>query len=95
VPYLSMVNLIAGRMLAPELMQDDMTAESIAAAATPLLQDPAAANAMREGLAEIRRAISREGDPFERAAGLIVRGHPGILKKDHEVSRKDAKGAKD
>jgi lipid-A-disaccharide synthase len=78
VPYLSMVNLIAGRMLAPELMQDDMTAESIAAAATPLLKDLAAADAMRQGLAEVRRAITREGDPFERAAGLIVRAYPGI-----------------
>jgi lipid-A-disaccharide synthase len=73
VPYLSMVNLIAGRMLAPELMQDDMTDESIAAAATPLLEDPATADAMRQGLADVRQAISREGDPFERAAALVVR----------------------
>ena len=37
VPYLSMVNLIAGRLVVPELIQDDMTAGGLAAAAEELL----------------------------------------------------------
>ncbi len=42
IPYYSMVNLIAGRALVPELIQDQMTAESLAREANRLLTDPAA-----------------------------------------------------
>ena len=72
VPYLSMVNLIADRLLVPELIQSEMTPRNIAAAAAPLLADPAAAASMRQGLAEVRRAINADGDPFGRAAELVV-----------------------
>ena len=37
-PFLSMVNLIAGRQVAPELIQGDMTAERIASEAIQLLE---------------------------------------------------------
>ena len=49
VPYLSMVNLIAGRSVVPELIQNDMTAATIAAAATELLasEKPPRTNACR------------------------------------------------
>jgi lipid-A-disaccharide synthase len=87
VPYLSMVNLIGGRLLAPELMQDDMTERSIAAAATALLDDPAAADAIRQGLAGVRRAITGEGDPLDRAAGLIVRHWEDVLAKQAPEAR--------
>jgi lipid-A-disaccharide synthase len=42
VPFYSMVNLIAGRAVVPELMQSRMTGENIAAEARRLLTDPAA-----------------------------------------------------
>ena len=38
-PFLSMVNLVAGRQVVPELIQDEMTAERIAAEALRLLED--------------------------------------------------------
>ena len=41
-PFLSMVNLVAGRKIAPELIQGEMSGESIAAEAKRLLDDPAA-----------------------------------------------------
>lgn len=72
VPYLSMVNLIAGRLLVPELIQNEMTPRAMAHAAVPLLADLAPAAAMRAGLAEVRRAISAGGDPLGYAAGLVA-----------------------
>ncbi len=72
VPYLSMVNLIANRKIVPELIQDEMTGENLAAEAARLLADPAAAARMRHELAGVRDALQVEGDPMERAAGLVV-----------------------
>jgi lipid-A-disaccharide synthase len=43
VPFYSMVNLIAGRAVVPELMQSRMTGETIAARGAPAAGDPARA----------------------------------------------------
>jgi lipid-A-disaccharide synthase len=72
VPYLSMVNLIAQREVVPELIQHDMTAEKLAGAAVELLTKPESAERMRLNLAQVRTALTLEGDPFERAAAEIV-----------------------
>jgi lipid-A-disaccharide synthase len=72
VPFLSMVNLVAEREIVPELMQHDMTPAKIAAAAEQLLTSPERADRMRADLAAVRLALTREGDPFERAAHLIT-----------------------
>jgi lipid-A-disaccharide synthase len=58
VPFYSMVNLIAGRALVPELMQEQMTGERIAAAARRLLSDGEARAQMKAGLAEVRDKLS-------------------------------------
>jgi lipid-A-disaccharide synthase len=70
-PFLSMVNLVAGRKIAPELIQGDMTGENIAAEAIRLLDDGAAMDAMRAGLAEVAAKLASERDPMEMAAGCI------------------------
>jgi lipid-A-disaccharide synthase len=72
VPFLSMVNLIAGRRIVPELIQGDMTPEKIADAAILLLTDSMEASRMREDLRQVRVSLSGEGDPFERAAQSIL-----------------------
>ncbi|MBS1824355.1 MAG: lipid-A-disaccharide synthase [Acidobacteria bacterium] len=71
VPFYSMVNLIAGRRLAPELMQNEMTGERIAREAVRLLQDRQALDDMRRGLGEIRARLESEEDPMVRAARII------------------------
>ncbi len=71
VPFLSMVNLIAERQIVPELIQQDMTPSNIAAAAGELLTNPERAGRMRADLAQVRLALTSEGDPFARAAELI------------------------
>jgi lipid-A-disaccharide synthase len=72
VPFLSMVNLVAERGIVPELIQNDMTPAKIAEAAYQLLTDPAKAVRMRADLAQVRLALTRTGDPFERAAQSIL-----------------------
>ena len=77
VPFLSMVNLIAGREIVPELMQDRMTPANLAAAALPLLSGGAEADRMRSDLASVRAMLRSEGDPFRRAADMIVQACGG------------------
>ena len=71
VPFYSMVNLIAGRAVVPELMQGQMTGPRIAAQASRLLEDLAAREEMRNGLAEVRRRLSGGGDAAVRAAAIV------------------------
>jgi lipid-A-disaccharide synthase len=68
VPYLSMLNLIADRQIVPELIQNDMTPEKLAAAAEELLLNPQRADQMRAELAAIRQLLTWEGDPLRRTA---------------------------
>ncbi len=70
-PFLSMVNLVAGRKIAPELIQDQMTGERIAAEAIRLLDDETAMDAMRAGLKEVAAKLVSADDPMETAAGCI------------------------
>ncbi len=76
VPFLSMVNLVAGRRIVPELIQQDMTGPHIASAAEELLTRPESADRMRADLAGVRSALTSQGDPLERAADLIVQALP-------------------
>jgi len=77
VPFLSMVNLVAGRQVVPELMQKDMTGERLAAEARRLLDEPAVRDEMRAGLAEVRRMLTPASDPMRKAADVI----DGIIRK--------------
>ena len=73
VPFYSMVNLIAGRPVVPELMQSQMTGEALAREAGRLLTDPSARAAMCAGLAEVRAKLSQSG-PLSapaRAASIV------------------------
>jgi lipid-A-disaccharide synthase len=72
-PFLTMVNLVAGRRVVPELIQHEMTAESIAAEACQLLEDPRRLAAMRDGLAEVAGRLKSARDSMEVAADWIER----------------------
>jgi lipid-A-disaccharide synthase len=70
-PFLTMVNLVAGRHVVPELIQDQMTADRIAAEALKLLEDANAMQSMRAGLAEVATKLGSERDPMEIAADWV------------------------
>jgi lipid-A-disaccharide synthase len=71
VPFYSMVNLVAGRAIVPELMQNEMSGERLAAEALRLLRDPVAREDMRRDLKVVAARLSCDGDPMERAAGIV------------------------
>jgi len=70
-PFLSMVNLLAGQRIVPELIQHDMTPERIAAEALRLLDHEEERTAMRARLAEVAAMLASDRDPMEVAAGCI------------------------
>lgn len=73
VPYAALPNLILGREVAPELLQEKCTPETIAAALAPLLDATPARAAQIQGLAEARAALSIPGTPpSERAAQVVL-----------------------
>jgi lipid-A-disaccharide synthase len=71
VPFYSMVNLVAGRAVVPELMQNEVRGERLAEEALKLLEDPAACTSMRRELGAVASALSGGEDPIARAAGLV------------------------
>ena len=74
VPHASLVNLLAGEEIVPEFIQQDCTAEKLAAGLRPLLDGGAAAERQRTGFA---RALARLhpalGLPSEAAAEAVLR----------------------
>lgn len=72
VPFLSMVNLVAGHQVVSELLQDQMTPERMTAAATELLTSDARVDKMRADLATVRQLLTREGDPLRFTAEAIA-----------------------
>jgi lipid-A-disaccharide synthase len=71
VPFYSMVNLIAGRAVVPELMQNQMTGANLAREALRLLGDDAARTEMKSGLAEVRQKLAGGSAAPQRAALAI------------------------
>jgi lipid-A-disaccharide synthase len=68
----SMVNLIAGRRIVPELIQHAFTPEAVSDEAVLLLSDPVRAARMREGLALVRSRLGATG-ASRRAAEAILK----------------------
>ncbi len=73
VPHVAMVNLLAGRTLVPELLQEDCNPRRVADTVLQLLRDPAAAAVQRAGFAEILGTLRpRHGLPSEAAAQAVL-----------------------
>src|SRR5262249_28872787 len=70
-PYFSMVNLIAGRRLVPELIQQDFTPSRLAEEVRRLLGSPETREQMKRELGEVRSRLG-PGGAIERAARLIA-----------------------
>lgn len=67
-----MVNLVSGRRIVPELMQDDFTPERVADEVRSLLTDPARAEAMRADLREMRTRLGDVGASRRAAAAVLA-----------------------
>ncbi|MUM76273.1 lipid-A-disaccharide synthase [Pseudodesulfovibrio sp. F-1] len=71
VPHISLPNLIAGREVYPELVQERATARQLAAAATVWLDSPDALASVRRDLAGLRSMVGEPG-AAARAAAIIL-----------------------
>ncbi len=76
VQYASLVNLVAGRAVVPELLQDQAQPERIAAALLGLLEDGGQRREMLAGLAEVRARLGGAG-ASARAAELALQTAAG------------------
>ncbi len=70
-PFFSMVNLIAEKRIIPELIQNDMSGETIAAEAARLLDNEGERAKMKEDLAVVTARLAGTGDPIIKAADEV------------------------
>jgi lipid-A-disaccharide synthase len=66
-----MANLVAGRRVVPELIQQDFTPERVAHEALRVLTDPSHAAAVRRDLHEVRGRLGQAG-ASRRAAEAVI-----------------------
>ncbi|MBC8323539.1 MAG: lipid-A-disaccharide synthase [Candidatus Marinimicrobia bacterium] len=71
VPFAAMTNLIAGKQIVPEFLQNEMTRENLADAVRPLLNNSSERKNMLMGYEEVRRTLGMPG-AYERAAEAIL-----------------------
>src|SRR5215467_1649919 len=75
VPHFAMTNLIAGKQVVPELVQQDFTAERVAKEINKIIPDGDTREAMLSSLREIRillRGNSGRDHPAEKAGRTIL-----------------------
>lgn len=71
VKWIGLVNLVAGRSVVPEMIQDDATADRLCREVRRLLTDQEAYNAMKRSLAEVRHSLGEPGASL-RAAKVVL-----------------------
>lgn len=71
VPHFGLVNLVAGKEIAPELMQNQLTGENLASKLSEFLE-PEANKQMRATLREVAHKLGQPG-ASQRAAELVLR----------------------
>ena len=70
VPYIGLVNIVAGRPVVPELLQEALRPQTLAALALHCLERPEVAQHIRSELATLRPTLGR-GDGARRAAACV------------------------
>jgi lipid-A-disaccharide synthase len=71
VENVAMVNLIAGRRIVPELIQDECTAESIATETLSYLTNPQRSDETRRALADVRARLGSPGASGRAAEAVL------------------------
>ena len=71
VKYISLVNLICDRMVVPELIQQELTGETLVKTLNSILESGAVRDAVLEGYHELKKQLGGRG-ASARVAGLII-----------------------
>lgn len=74
VPYVAMVNLLAGRAVVPELLQEQCRPSVLARAVRALFEDPEIAHAQKEAFKTVLQGLQGPGGtlPAEAAADAVI-----------------------
>ncbi len=70
LPYVGLPNILAGRFLVPELIQEDALPENLAQALLNLLQDKAVTKGLEEAFSGMHRQLRQ--NTAEKAAGVVL-----------------------
>jgi lipid-A-disaccharide synthase len=84
VDTFAMANLVAGKRVVPELIQDDFTPGRVASEALAILTDPERREAMKRELAEVRKRLGTPGASARAARAVLQVGrqpHPSGSKR--------------
>ena len=76
VPFAGLPNLLAGKALVPELLQDDATPEKLGAALLDFLEHPARSDALKEEFQHIHARLRNHADERAADAALELMGVP-------------------
>jgi len=77
VKHIGLVNLVAGETVAPELIQDQVTAEGLVKEVMDIIKDPGRQAWIRSRLEEVRRRLGSPGASFRAAEiALSLLGRP-------------------
>ena len=71
ISYIGLPNILAGKSILPELVQEKVTPEAIAALALPMLNDVETRQRVRQDLKAVRDALGEPG-ASERTAALVL-----------------------
>ena len=71
VKWIGLVNLVGGRLIVPELIQEEATDERLCREVLHLLRDPSAYNEMKERLRQVRQSLGEPG-ASSRAAQVVL-----------------------
>jgi len=71
VDHIGLVNIVAGKRIVPELIQDEVTPKKIADAITLMLTDQAYYNRIRADLTEVKKRLGESG--ASKRAALVVK----------------------
>jgi lipid-A-disaccharide synthase len=79
VDHYCMVNLIAGRRVVPELVQESFTPERVAAETVPLIVDPGRRAAMQAELAAVRAKLGGPGASARAAQAVLETARARVI----------------
>ncbi len=77
VQWIGLPNLVSGRAVVPELIQEDVTGDRLAAEAARLLEDAAAATAQRAAFKELRARLGEPGVGRRAARAVLAASRAG------------------
>lgn len=72
IPDIGLVNVVAGKRVVPELLQNEFTPEKLAHCAASILKDPLKLNKIKTELGLIKSQLGSEGGASSRAADVVI-----------------------